>query len=441
MNDIRMIYHVLGPSPYSKDWVVFHPYSLSFIEVPEDLGEKLQINEIKHYHLNDRDIKLFLDSIIELKPKIVAKVPSRPVYAYINLTSYCNLACSYCYVQQGSYGFLKPETFNEKLIKKTVELIDSLGIRYVAFFGGEPLLHQDGIKKFIEIFEKNNNYIEFGIVTNGTLINKDFVELAKSYKISITVSLDGWRLLHDLNRQYRSGKGSFSDVIKGIEALLAEQIPLFIQATYHPSFLNYKVTPLKIAFYLSKFTKYFAIKPALILEKDRKYEIASMFIEYGKYAVETLDILSKDNLIYADQDVVSITKILNDRIFRSFNCEFSYYITILPNGDIYTCNTMPPIGKIGHVNEDEVNIVMRYKSLLKEILPKVSIKKWYDVLGSACFPYIEMFNTYSGIIESNMDHFLMKFYIILKENKIFNIVKNLENLRKIYNYEYEAYTL
>jgi len=336
MYDIRARYYTLGPSPVESDeWVIYHPFSLSFINVSHDLGEKLfeiEISNKMEKYDNDPDIKRFLEEIRELKPSSVTRIPHKPEIAYINTTSLCNLRCKYCYVHFGSYNVLNLiKEIEEELIPKISEFLLNFRIKEVVFFGGEPLIGINSIRKIIKSLDKYIN-AKYGLVTNGTLINHEVIDLIKKYNIEITVSLDGWRTIHDLTRTYTNGKGSYNDVIHGISQLIKHDIPIFIQATYHSSHANIGVTPTQIALYLSRITNYFVIKPSLPLNEIVIYI-------YGEYMVESLRELSKpEGAKYVDQDVMILVVVLINRIFKPFSCGFYNYLTILPNGDVYTCN-------------------------------------------------------------------------------------------------------
>jgi uncharacterized protein len=66
------------------------------------------------------------------------------------------------------------------------------------------------------------------IQTNATLIDADWCELFKNYQVRIGVSIDGPQFLHDKHRKTRQGKGSFTQVIQGIQTLQSQQIPFHV---------------------------------------------------------------------------------------------------------------------------------------------------------------------------------------------------------------------
>lgn len=91
---------------------------------------------------------------------------------------------------------------------------------FISFHGGEPLLAE---KRFystaVEYARKSitNTEVIFTIQTNGTLLTEEWCQFLKTLDIQVSISIDGPKQLHDLFRVYHSTKGSFEDVIKGIE--------------------------------------------------------------------------------------------------------------------------------------------------------------------------------------------------------------------------------
>lgn len=78
-------------------------------------------------------------------------------------------------------------------------------------------------------------YMSMSFMTNATNITNEYINfLQESYVPSIFVSIDGNRKSHNLNRVYKNGKGSFSDVIKGIKKLQENGIKINLSVVLTP---------------------------------------------------------------------------------------------------------------------------------------------------------------------------------------------------------------
>lgn len=110
------------------------------------------------------------------------------------VTNACNLSCTYCYEQhKKDYG----KWDIAKLGKAYRFLKDSsqAAQKIFQFFGGEPLIHKKLILDFIRAnadeLARDAQEIQFGIVTNGLLLDEDFMKEYFSYKFAtMTLSLD-----------------------------------------------------------------------------------------------------------------------------------------------------------------------------------------------------------------------------------------------------------
>ena len=121
-----------------------------------------------------------------------------------NLTQQCNLRCSYCYV----------DFSNERLDymdgKNIIDFfIEQAGdVKYISFFGGEPFLEFDNLKKLTEYaLQKSQQYwkkVYFTVATNFTLINSERIEFLKKYNFNIHISFNGTNLKNDILRDQSS---------------------------------------------------------------------------------------------------------------------------------------------------------------------------------------------------------------------------------------------
>lgn len=129
---------------------------------------------------------------------------------FLYITKSCNLNCFYCSgrnLSKGNNKILPNPNFGyiAQKIKKDIEIHNCLDNRII-FYGGESLLNQSDIKKYLQFFTQNNgNNIKFGLYTNGTTLDKIDSFILKHLKV-LFISIDGKKEIHD---KYR-GKGTFN---------------------------------------------------------------------------------------------------------------------------------------------------------------------------------------------------------------------------------------
>jgi len=135
--------------------------------------------------------------------------PASTHWITLFLTTDCNLRCDYCY----NTGLKKQELTFERA-KKIIDWFyqqAKADERGIAFFGGEPLLKIDLIRKIVIYKKTKYPEIVYSITTNGTLIKKENIELLKPFKY-VSVSIDGPKEVNDVHRRLKNGKGSFDSI-------------------------------------------------------------------------------------------------------------------------------------------------------------------------------------------------------------------------------------
>lgn len=157
----------------------------------------------------------------------------------IMVSQTCNMACKYCYGgDSGSYndrGLMSKERAKECF---EYLLLNGKNRKFqkVVFFGGEPLLNIEVIKYIIELWEQwKTDYKEkevyFALTTNGMLLTDEIVKYFKDKKVGITISVDGYREIHDYNRVMADGSPTFDKVMDSINLLRKHDMPISIRST------------------------------------------------------------------------------------------------------------------------------------------------------------------------------------------------------------------
>lgn len=132
----------------------------------------------------------------------------------------CNLACRYCFAGEGEYQGDR-SLMSYEVGKKALDfLVANSGSRRnleVDFFGGEPLLNFDVVKKLVaygrEIEKEKDKHFRFTLTTNGVLLNDDIIEFANQEMDNIVLSIDGRKEVHNHMRPFKNGTGSYDFII------------------------------------------------------------------------------------------------------------------------------------------------------------------------------------------------------------------------------------
>lgn len=136
----------------------------------------------------------------------------------LHLTEGCNLRCRYCVREK------QPQRMREDVLYAACDLAFSSGKHAgLCFFGGEPLLERDLILKAIDYCTRRSEEtglpVQYKMTTNGTLLDAEFLALARKVRMGIGLSFDG--TAQDLCRCTADGQGTF--------ALLEEKAKLLLQ--------------------------------------------------------------------------------------------------------------------------------------------------------------------------------------------------------------------
>lgn len=134
----------------------------------------------------------------------------------LEVTEKCNLRCKYCIYNPSHPNFREfgHKNMEWDIAKKAVDFLKSHSEetkkRYVGFYGGEPLVNYDLVKKVIEYSKKIfNNNVTFSMTTNATLVTEEIAEFLAENSVSLTISLDGPKEIHNSNRIFVNGEGTY----------------------------------------------------------------------------------------------------------------------------------------------------------------------------------------------------------------------------------------
>jgi len=158
----------------------------------------------------------------------------------LNLTFNCNLACQYCFVRRKTPGRMAEAT-----AKQAIDLLLDRAVVpevTITLIGGEPLLEMALIEQIVpyaaEAARRRNQYVNWTITTNGTLIDESVLKFFARNRISILLSIDGGPESHDRYRLTKSGAGTWHKIVGLIPLMKKYQPQLGARMTVSPEALD-----------------------------------------------------------------------------------------------------------------------------------------------------------------------------------------------------------
>jgi len=165
---------------------------------------------------------------------LIKKIFFPPSRLIALVTHNCQLRCSYCSVRKF------PAVMDEKILFKAIDLLftsDRKDIQ-LQFFGGEPLLCYELIKKGVNYAEKINKIfkknLSFLLTTNGIELTKEKVDFFKKHKFTIECSCDGQEKSQLQSRKAANGLNYYSIVLENFRYLFNSGIPHYSISVVKP---------------------------------------------------------------------------------------------------------------------------------------------------------------------------------------------------------------
>lgn len=295
----------------------------------------------------------------------------------LNIAQSCNLRCRYCFAGDGNYG--KDELMSYETAKSAVDFVVQNSYNRenieVDFFGGEPLLNWDVIKKTVlYALTIPNKIFHFTITTNGILLDDDKMEFINEHMENLVLSIDGRKETNDKNRRTKSGKGTYDILVKNLLkfAKARGDKDYYIRGTYtrdnldfgedikHLADLGFKNISLEHA--VSEGQDY-------SITKDNLQEIFSEYERFSKIYVN-----SDYNFFHFMLDDAASPCTIKRLSGCGAGCE---YVAVSPNGDVYPCHQF--VGeehmRLGNLKTGITNTELQEKIKNISVLTKKDCKK------------------------------------------------------------------
>lgn len=131
------------------------------------------------------------------------------------LTEYCNLNCLYCYEHKKNSNMMSFEKARQ-ILDQNLSAADAKEPVVIEVFGGEVFANFPLLKRICDYVQDKYGYLNimYETTTNGTLVHGEVQDWLLKHKeqFFISLSLDGTKQMHDQNRMFSGGKGSFDSI-------------------------------------------------------------------------------------------------------------------------------------------------------------------------------------------------------------------------------------
>lgn len=228
-NGYNIVLDVNSGSVHVVDEIVYDMVGLldegkSEEEILTALKDRYQEEDIKtaleECAVLKKEQMLFTEDVYE---KAIDSFKDRPTVVKalcLHIAHDCNLACRYCFAEEGEYHGRRAMMSYEVGKQALDFLIANSGNRKnleVDFFGGEPLMNWKVVKDLVAYGRSqekiHNKHFRFTLTTNGVLLNDEIMEFANKEMDNVVLSFDGRREVHDFMRPFRKGAGSYDLVV------------------------------------------------------------------------------------------------------------------------------------------------------------------------------------------------------------------------------------
>lgn len=379
MNDMNIVLDVNSGAVHVVDDIVYDIIDIikndRNNDIEKELNGKYTTTEIKEAIIEIENLikngQLFTKD--EYK-EIISEFKNRDTVVKalcLHIAHDCNLACKYCFAEEGEYRGDR-SMMSYEIGKKAIDfLIKSSGSRRnleIDFFGGEPLMNFDVVKQIVEyaksIEKTYNKNFRFTITTNGVLLDDEKIDYINKTMHNVVLSIDGRKEVHDNMRPASNNKGSYDLILPKFKELVNKRNnkDYYVRGTYTHFNKDFSEDVLHLA---NLGFDEISVEPVVAPENMdyalKKEDILELKDEYDKLVNKMLkfkDSGKEFNFFHFMIDLSGgpcVTK-------RLSGCgSGTEYLAVTPWGDLYPCHQFVGIDeyKMGNVNEGVTNKEVR----------------------------------------------------------------------------------
>jgi uncharacterized protein len=371
-NGYNIVLDVNSGSVHVVDELVYDVIALldagkSEAETAEALQEKYAAEEIAEAISECNELKeagvLFTEDIYE-KAIIDYKARKTVVKALcLHIAHDCNLACKYCFAEEGEYHGRRA-LMSYEVGKKALDfLVADSGSRRnleVDFFGGEPLMNWQVVKDLVaygrELEKQHDKHFRFTLTTNGVLLNDEAMEFCNKEMDNVVLSIDGRKEVHDFMRPFRKGAGSYDLVLPKFQKFAdsRNQQKYYVRGTFTRHNLDFSED---VKHFADLGFKQISVEPVVAADTEeyalQEEDIPTILAEYDKLAAEMVKREKEGKGFTFFHFMLDLTG--GPCVYKRLSgCgSGTEYLAVTPWGDLYPCHQFVGIEKYLMGNVDE----------------------------------------------------------------------------------------
>ncbi len=312
------------------------------------------------------DVLSDLDALVQkeqllapMDPNYRVVIEDKPIIKALclNIAHDCNLRCRYCFAGQGGYGQWRM-LMSFDVARRAVDFLiaHSGGRKHceIDFFGGEPLMNWHIIQETVSYIrqqeKKHNKIIKLSLTTNGLLLDEEKTRYLTENHISLILSLDGRKEMHDRMRPGVQGEPTYDRILKNLQYCVEHRDgeEYYVRGTYTRYNLDFATDVTDI---VDKGFPALSMEPVVGDASEayaiQKEDLPQIFDEYEKLAKIFIEREEAGHPFFYFHFNMDLWRgpCLPKRLR---GCGAGHeYLAVVPNGDIYPCHQF--VGRDGYV--------------------------------------------------------------------------------------------
>lgn len=324
---------------------------------------------------------------------------------YLLLTDICNLKCRYCFVEGAMPLDHKFSLMDQKTAEKAIDIFAELLKKNssrkkfkrppnIIFYGGEPLLNESVFLAAMRKIEKVKDAgdlpedISVILLTNATSISERVLRIVASKKVSVSVSLDGPKEIHDTNRVFQDGKGTFDTVLNNIQRLKKAGANLSISCTINSANTQYLEEVFR---WINNSFQIKGLGFNLLLDLPGASQSDEDYVKKATRAMISCYELARQNGIYEDRMMRKVNAFVKKSLHLTDCGGYGNQIVVAPDGKIGPCHAYMGSGKffVGHVDDRDFNpftnpVFLEWSSRSPFNIPQCYFCEGIGLCGGGC---------------------------------------------------------